>query len=357
MNPRIAELQKAAAGRPDVIGLAGGLPADELMPRRELAQVLAEVAAKRSDALQYGWPEGTEKLRTWIADRLATRGAPVDPARVIVTAGAQQALSIVGAAHRGERIDVGEATYPAAIAAFRQAGAHVVSRDGELHYLMAGIANPYGVDTLEARRADMLVRGGALVVDEAYAELRFDGALPRPLLPDAPQRVWHIGTFSKTVCPGLRVGWLVPPAREHDSVLDIKAAADLQTASISQAAVVRLLGAIDYDALVARARGFYRRRAAVLAEALHRHLRGVRFTEPEGGFSIWVQTDDGGDDIALLEAAIAEGVCIDPGSMFRLRGETGPVAFRASYSNTPPDKLEEGARRLAKALERWRSRT
>ena len=345
-------LQKEAAARADVIGLAGGLPADDLMPRDELSRVLADVCARKEEALQYGWPEGEETLRAWIAKRLAKRGADVDPERVVITAGAQQALALVGAAHRGERIAVGEATYPAAITAFKQTGARVVAKGAAIAYVMPGVANPYGIDLVEPARLTWLAHA-ELVVDEAYSELRFDGRLARPLIADAPDRVWHVGTFSKTLSPGLRVGWLVPPARDHDAVLDIKAAMDLQTASLTQLATHRLLAVLDYDAHLAKARAYYAERMAILAEAVRTHVPGVRFTEPAGGFGLWVETDDAGSDLALLEAAVANGVCIDPGSQFR-PAPGGPVAFRASFSSASPDQLVEGARRLGKAITAWR---
>src|SRR6185369_13104199 len=211
VDPRFVELQKRAAERDDVIGLAGGLPADELLPKAELARALAEVTASREDALQYGWPEGVEQLRSWIAKRLAARGGHVDPERVIITAGAQQALAIAGALAKERAIEVGDATYPAAIDAFRRAGARPVAADGDLRYLIAGVSNPTGVAN------DERVSEVPVIVDEAYAELRFDGKLPPLLLADAPDRVWHIGTISKTLAPGLRVGWLVPPAGAHEA--------------------------------------------------------------------------------------------------------------------------------------------
>ncbi|HEY5950709.1 MAG TPA: PLP-dependent aminotransferase family protein [Kofleriaceae bacterium] len=345
MDPRFIELQKAAAERADVIGLAGGLPADELLPHEELGRALAEVTTSREDALQYGWPEGVEQLRTWIANRLAARGATVDPERVIITAGAQQALSIVGALFSDRAIAVGDATYPAAIDAFTRGGARVVARGGEARYLIAGVSNPQGVP------GDERV-GGTLIVDEAYAELRFDGKLPPLLLDDAPDRVWHIGTISKTLAPGLRVGWLVPPDAQHAAALDLKHAADLQTASISQAALARMLSRLDYDAFVANARAAYTKRAAALVDGLHRHAPALRFTEPQGGFSIWIETDVKGDEIALLEAALAEGVMIDPGSEFR--PEPSPyIAFRLCYSHGAPEQFDEGARRVAAMFEKF----
>jgi 2-aminoadipate transaminase len=345
VDPRTVELQKRAAERDDVIGLAGGLPADELLPKEPLSRALATVTTAREDALQYGWPEGVEQLRTWIAKRLADRGGDVDPERVIITAGAQQALSIAGAMFKGRSIAVGPATYPAAMDAFKRAGAQVVERGGEARYLIAGVTNPQGVP------GDERV-GGPLIVDEAYAELRFDGKLPPLLLADAPDRVWHIGTVSKTLAPGLRVGWLVPPADAHAAALDIKHAADLQTASLSQAALARFVTAFDYDSFVAKARGAYAERAAALVAGLRRHAPHLAFAEPQGGFSIWIETDLAGDEYALLEAALAEGVMIDAGGEFRAQ-RRDQLAFRVCYSHVPPERLDEGARRVAAMLERF----
>jgi 2-aminoadipate transaminase len=210
-----------------------------------------------------------------------------------------------------------------------------------------GVSNPHGVEL--ADRDALLASGAPLIVDEAYAELRFDGRTPRPLLADAPDRVWHIGTISKTIAPGLRVGWLIPPAPHHAAALELKSASDLQTSSLSQAALTRLLATTDYDALLARARAAYAERAAALATALRRHAPSLRFRDPEGGFSLWIETDRAGDDIALLREMLAAGVMVDPGSAF-CPTPRRTIAIRASYSNAAPALLAEAARRLATVL-------
>ena len=367
MNRVVVAMHKAAVEKRDLIGLAGGLPATSLVPRELLGRVLAEVARADEDAVQYGWPEGIRALREWIANRLTARLAPgewIDPAHVIITSGAQQALSLIAMAHRGATIAVGDATYPSAIAAFQRAGARVVGQapaeahagrraTDTAHYIMPGCANPSGVDLVEPWRASWLDRG-ALIADEAYSELRFDGRVARPLLADAPGRVWHVGTLSKTVCPGLRVGWLVPPIGDHDELLQHKEAADLQAASITQVAAARVLERLDYDAHLARLRAAYRERCARLCDALAARLPGARFVEPEGGFAVWVELADDGDDIALLESAIAHGTSIDPGRLFRAPGVRGAVAFRASFSSAPIDRIAEGVQRLARAVRAWR---
>jgi 2-aminoadipate transaminase len=348
---RIEELQKQAAERDDVIGFAGGLPASDLLPREELARALAEVATTDDAALQYGWPEGTPDLRAWVARRLAARGATIDPERVIITAGAQQALAIATHVLGDRSIAVGDATYQGALDAF---GPRAAARGDDVRYVIAGVANPQG--TPQEPSGELLDSARELIVDEAYAELRFDGRVLPPLIGQAPERVWHVGTVSKTIAPGLRVGWLVPPDRHHTAALDFKHEADLQTASVSQIALARLFDLLDFDALLAKARTVYAARAVALAEALRRHAPDLRFTDPIGAFSIWIETGEHGDEIALLEAALEEGVMFDPGSYFRPVRD-GDLALRLCYSNAPVERFDEGVQRLGRALARWRERS
>lgn len=351
MDPRFAHLQRIAAARTGVIALAGALPARELIPKAALARALGDVTSERDDALQYGWPEGIVQLRAWIAERLRARGADVAPERVIITAGAQQALAIAAGALAGCTVSVGDATYAGALDAFARAGLRTVTAGGHARYVMPGISNPHGIE--RSSREELLAARGPLIVDEAYAELRFDGRTPRPLVADAGDRAWHVGTISKTIAPGLRLGWLVPPRAAHEAALAAKQASDLQSASLSQAALAQLLARFDYDAHLACARACYAARAAALAEAVRRHVPGLRFREPEGGLSLWAELDEGGDELALLEEALAAGVMVDPGSAFR-PGPGATLALRISFSNAPPQLLEDGALRIARALARWR---
>lgn len=352
MDRLISDLQKAAAADDDVVPLGGGLPAAELLPQREAAEALAAVSIGSPDALQYGWAEGDARVRAWVAARLGARGAPVDADDVIVTAGAQQALSLA-APFLGARVAVGAATYPAAIDAFRHAGAApTASRErADAHYVIAGVSNPTGVDGLAGVADALLAAGVPLVVDEAYAELRFDGRLPAPLLAAGRDRVWHVGTVSKTLSPGLRVGWLVAPPAHRDAVLEAKHAADLQAGSLAQAALAALLDRLDYDRHVEAARRHYATRAEVMLTALRRHApRAWRIGEPEGGFSIWVETEHDLDDVALLEHAIRRGVSFDPGRQFRPPDAGGGLAFRLSFSSAPLGSIAEGVRRLVGAV-------
>lgn len=361
MDRAVEEMQKRAAGEPDVVGLCGGLPAPELLPRGAASRALAEVPADRAaDALQYGWAEGDERLRGWVVARLAERGAELGTDDVIITSGAQQALSLAAAEllAPGDRVGVGPASYPGALAAFAQAGAVATASDRAVaaHYLIAGASNPEGTDAVVAR-PDALAGDVPLIVDEAYAELRFDGVVHRPLLGREAMRarVWHLGTVSKTLSPGLRVGWLVPPPAHRESILERKHAADLQAGSLAQAALAALLDELDYDRHVARARRIYAERAARLIDALRRHApRSWRFTEPEGGFAVWLQTDVPIDGAAALERAISAGVSFDPGHLFLPTGDGDiagrPLALRLSFSSAPIDALDRGVARLVASL-------
>lgn len=354
MDPRLDQLHRAAAARPDVLSLAGGLPAPELLPRTAMAEAAAEVPA---GALQYGWPEGELALRTWIAERLKARGAAIGADDVVITAGAQQALSLVAAClPAGARVAVDRETYPAAMDAFALAG-HAVVTDGpaDLAYVIDGVSNPHGVDRVGPRRAALLAGGAPIVVDEAYVELRFDGRVPRPLLADARDRVWHVGSCSKTIGPGLRIGWLVPPKARLADVLARKQAADLQTGALAQHVLARWLETASYDGVVERARNLYGARAERLARSLRRHLPGWRVVAPEGGFSLWVEADLDGDELELLEGAIGHGVVVDPGAAFRAPGVArGAPAFRLSFSHAPIAQLDLAVQRLARAAAAYR---
>jgi 2-aminoadipate transaminase len=339
-----------------VISFGGGLPNDACFPRRLLAR--AFVRAVRSPALQYGWPEGSEALRCFVSNRLRMRGASVTPEEVIVTSGAQQAIAIAArlACRPGDPVAVGDESYPGALDLFRSLGLPPVVDGGRARYVMPAVDNPIGRSW---RLAPLLASRGPLLEDDAYAELRFDGRLLRPLLAEARDRVWHIGTFSKTLCPGLRVGWLVPPKGRFRRALRLKRDGDLQAGGLAQAVLEDYLASVDWEARLIRLRRFYRARAARLMEALHRHLPSWRFREPEGGFALWVEPDGEGDDAALLAIAVEEGVSFDPGRCFRPNfhlGERAPLALRICFSAVAAGAMDEGVRRLARAWAKLRRR-
>ncbi len=356
MDLTVDRLQRASSRQQNVISFAGGLPDASLFPRTALHAAFG--LAMTGPSLQYDWPEGDEMLRAWIADRLCARGMIVRAHDVIVTSGAQQALAIVTSllVRAGDRIEVDAATYPAALDLFRNAGATLVTPEAgsaqhAFSYVMPGVSNPTGLPLSDARIDALLASDVPIVADEAYAELRFDGVAPVALAALEPSRVWHVGSFSKTLCPGLRIGYLVAPAHAREEALQAKRDADLQAGTLSQSVLAHLLACDDFDARLERGREVYRRRAERMMEALHDELpSSFRFRAPEGGFSIWIECDERRDDVGLLRAAIEHGVSFDPGHLFRAHADPR-LAMRVCYSSAPVEQFHEGARRLRQAIE------
>jgi 2-aminoadipate transaminase len=362
MDPRIDDLQRRGAATARVISLAGGLPAAELFPRSALSSsFLRAIRAPRGDALQYGWPEGREGLRAWVARRLCRRGAAITERDVIITSGAQQALDIaIGLLlRRGQRIGCDPETYGGALDLFRARGLKPVTArtDVAAWYVMPEVSNPRGETMSADARAELIGRTHkeriALIEDDAYGDLRFDSAAGVPLMALDPRRVWHVGTLSKTVSPGLRVGWLVPPRRFRKAAVESKRAADLQANSLAQALLEDFLSRTDFDLFTERARRFYARRARRLARALRGHLPEWRFRDPSGGFAIWAETGVVANDASFLEEALKQGVSVDPGSTFRVDPRAGTMALRLSFASENARRIEEGVVLLARAWRRF----
>lgn len=368
MSTPIDDLLRAAAADARVIGLAGGLPSEAQFPKRELARAFLRVLRRSgTPALQYGWAEGSDGLRAFVAGRLRARGADTRADDVIITSGAQQAIALALelTARAGDSVGVGAETYPAALELMRARRLVPVAqwRGPRVRYAMPAVHNPRGGALADAARAELLGAGGAIIEDDAYAELRFDGPPARPLLADAPDRVLHVGTLSKTLSPGLRIGWLVVPDRLRERALRLKQGTDLQASSLGQAiAEAYLLGdgdlpAVDWDARLGRLRRLYRRRATLLLRALRSALPGWRFTKPAGGFAIWAEAPPDApavEELTLLRHAVAAGVAFDPGSTFRPDAAPRPLAVRLCFSAAPTASFQDGAQRLARA---WRHAT
>jgi 2-aminoadipate transaminase len=368
---KIDDIQREAADNARVIGLAGGLPAEDQFPKRAMAAAFLRALQKHhTPALQYGWVEGSAVLREVVARRLRARGARVRGADVIITSGAQQALALAFdlCCRRGDRVAVTAQTYPALLDLLRARHLVPVANSDKplVSYSMPAIGNPIGVALTSAQRRALVAGKGMIVEDDAYADLRFSGPAMRPLLADVPERVWHAGSFSKTLSPGLRIGWLVPPRRWRRRALRLKQASDLQASSLAQAILENYLGTgdggrpVDFDARLVRLRQLYRRRSMALLAGLREHLPEWQYKVPEGGFAIWAETPlrraRPGDEINLLRMAVAAGVVFDPGSLFRPDQGASPLALRLCFSSAPYAALHEGARRLAHAWRRFTRR-
>jgi 2-aminoadipate transaminase len=356
-------LARLAAEKPGLISFAGGLPDPALFPKRHLGEAfLVALEQHGRSALQYGWPEGSIELRGEVARQLNARGADVDAEGVIITSGAQQAILVaLSSVPERQRVGIDAESYPGALDAFRSARAAFVGLEdaAELYYVMPSVSNPRGQTMPEVERSALLERarrqGSYVLEDDAYDGTRFAGGLSRPLVADAPERVFHIGTFSKTLCPGLRLGWLVPPRRFARRALRRKQNQDLQTNGLTQALLVEYLRQGHFEALQARARRRYRRKAQALLDSVARRLPEFRCRAPVGGFSLWLASDLRCSDARLLEAAIERGASFDPGSLFRVSAQPG-LALRLSFSAVPEAAIDEGVTRIARALERVSAR-
>jgi 2-aminoadipate transaminase len=349
----VGRLLRAASTDARVIGFAGGLPLAELFPRRALSTAFMRALHRRHvPALQYAWPEGFAPLRRRIAERLALRGAHVQADEILVTSGAQQAMAIAAQVllRRGDAIGVDAQTYPSALDAFRGMGLRpTTSTRARVLYRMPAVANPTGAAMTTKERHAALEGRHLVIEDDAYADLRFQGAAPAPLLASARTRVLYVGTFSKTLGPGLRVGFLIVPPGLYERAVRRKADDDLQTNGLSQAIVQEYLAHHDFEAFVRKLRRHYHRRAMRLMTAVRRYLPGWSFVEPEGGFGLWVQTDARTDEAVFLRRALAQGVSFDRGSSFVCQADSGPTALRLCFSSVPETAIDEGVRRLARA--------
>ncbi|MDN0193446.1 PLP-dependent aminotransferase family protein [Streptomyces sp. S.PNR 29] len=368
----------AVTARPEVINFAGGLPAPELFDAEGIAAayraVLEEMPAQ---ALQYSTTEGEPGLRAALAARTAARGLPTHPDDLLVTSGSQQALSLLTTAlvEPGETVLVENPCYLAALQAFGFAGARVVAVPSDAHgidpealeelvvrerpkllYTVPTFQNPTG-RTLPADRraaiASVAARHGLWIVeDDPYGELRFEGERVPWIASyeDARDRTALLGSFSKVMAPGLRLGWLRAPAGLRRACAVAKQAADLHTPTVNQLAAARYLADRDLDAHVARVAGAYReRRDAMLAGLADALPAGSRWNRPEGGMFLWARLPESYDTTALLPTVVRQDVAYVPGAPF-YAGDPDRSTLRLCFVTQTPEEIGEGLRRLGEGL-------
>lgn len=367
----------AVAARPEVISLAGGMPFVQALPSDEVLRVVGEVLTERSAvALQYGAGSGQEGLKVRLAGLMAEAGTAADPADILITAGAQQALDLVGKLFidPGDLIAVEAPSYVGALSAFSvyeprhlqipldHDGLSVDALEDALRagsrpkflYVCPNFHNPAGV-TLSLDRRRRLVdvcrsHGIPIVEDDPYGMLRFQGAAIPSLRSIDPENVIYLGTLSKVFCPGIRVGWTVAPPAATAKLVLLKEAADLCSSNLNMLVAETWLADRErwtgtLTALVDVYRG---RRDACLA-ALERHFPpAASWTHPEGGFYVWV-TVPGADTKALLPEAVSRGVAYVPGTAF-YADRSGRDRLRLAFCYPPEDAIEEGVRRLGELL-------
>ena len=369
----IRELLKLV-GRPAMISFAGGIPDPALFNVGLFQEAWRQVFAGPSiarEALQYSTTEGYLPLRQWIADHMATRGVPAGPDNVLVTTGSQQALDLIGKLllDPGSGVVTARPTYLGALQSFSAYQAQFSGLDApqpagpgapRLIYLVPDFANPDGATLSRAARHKALDQARTLdaviVEDGAYSALRYDGEdLPPIAALDAAtsgiegSRTLYCGSFSKTLSPGLRVGWVCGPASLVRKLTLLKQGADLHTATTNQM-VMHRVALEGYDAQVARARSVYRARRDAMLGALERHApSGLRWKRPDGGMFIWLELPDHLDAGALLQQALRQDIAFVPGAAFHADG-SGHNTLRLSFSLSDEAQIEIGIFKLCSLI-------
>ncbi|WP_251546562.1 aminotransferase-like domain-containing protein [Limosilactobacillus caecicola] len=376
----VGEILKVAAS-PNVISFAGGLPAPELFPVNELKQATDQVYDTSAEsALQYTNSEGFKKLREILAKRMAIRGVDCTADNIAITTGSQQSIDLISKMfiNRGDTIIVEKPTYMSALDVFHTYGANVVGVDMDdqgmkmdaleaalrqnpetkFIYTVPTFQNPTGRTMPVARRQKMVELAKeydvVIIEDDPYGQLRFAGE-PVPAVKsfDTDGRVFYLSTFSKTLTPGLRTGWVVADPDFIKQFTIIKQSADLHSDNVSQQAIADFLTDFDIDEHIAKIREVYGKRQRLMMECIERDFPvGVKYSHPEGGLFIWVEVPGNVNTQALFDQCIKNNVAFVPGEPF-FPGEVIPGTFRLNFSNMSEDKIKEGIARLGKAIKEF----
>lgn len=358
----------------ELIFFSGGAPPLEALPIARLRQATADAWEDAPGFLYYGEPQGYEPLRQLIATRMKARGAEIDPALVMVTNGSQQGLDLIARTlfDPGDVVVVEGPTYFGAMQAFDAYEVNYrvapVDADGlipeELEpllqmeprpkaiYTVPTFQNPTGVSLSPERRQRLIELSHeynvAIIEDDPYGELYFPGN-PMPPLRALDPEVIYLGTFSKTLAPSLRMGWMVIPEPLAKPLLDSKEGVDIQSDRLIQRAVVSAAADGWLDAHITEAREVYESRCQRMLCALEREMpAGTRWITPKGGFFLWVTLPGEITSNALLPHAARHGVCYLPGSAFYPDRRQEPT-LRLGFSTLPEDEIDEGIHRLGQA--------
>ncbi|MBK7263252.1 MAG: PLP-dependent aminotransferase family protein [Rubrivivax sp.] len=359
--------------RPGIISLAGGLPAAEGFPVQAMAEACARVLRDTPhEALQYAASEGFAPLREWVAAEMAAQGLQADASQVLITTGSQQGLDLVGKVliDPDSAVAVESPTYLGALQAFSPYEARFVSVDGDdegplpaaldaargarFLYLLPNFQNPSGRCLSAARRLALAARAQALglpvVEDNPYGDLWFDQPPPPPLTATLGDAAVYLGSFSKVLAPGLRLGYLIAPKLLYPKLLQAKQAADLHTPGFNQRVVHEVIkdGFLRQHVPTIRAR--YKAQRDAMRTALEQHLPpGCRYTVPEGGMFFWVELPGALDATALLARAVDAGVAYVPGTAFYAGGGHANT-LRLSFVTVPPERIAQGVAALGAVL-------
>ena len=376
MNPSVIREILKVTERPGIISLAGGLPAPQTFPIEAFADAAAQVLGRDgAAALQYAASEGYAPLRQAVADSLPWE---VHPDQVLITTGSQQALDLVAKVliDEGSRVLVETPTYLGALQAFApmQPRIEAVASDEDgidaddlaakvgsgadkarFLYVLPNFQNPTGRTMTEARRQQLVERAAQLglpiLEDNPYGDLWFDQPPPAPLSARNPEDCIYMGSFSKVLAPGLRLGFVVAPAHIYPKLLQAKQAADLHTPSFNQRLVAEVLQHGFLERHVPTIRQLYQRQCQAMLAALEQHLAplGVSWSRPAGGMFLWLRLPAGLDALELLPRAVQRGVAFVPGAAFYAE-DADARTLRLSFVTASEEQIGTAIAALADAI-------
>lgn len=366
---------------PDVISFAGGLPAPELFPVREIEEAcnyLLHHEAKQ--ALQYSTTEGHPALREYLADSMARYGIPHSPSNILITTGSQQALDLIGKIFidPGSPVLTGAPTYLGAIQSWRAYQARFITvpldDDGmcveqlesiiqdtvktdppRFIYILPNFHNPAGTTVPEERRHLLveIARKYDLIIveDDPYGALRYEGEDITPICTIAPERTIYLGTFSKTLTPGLRIGWIVAPEEIVHRLVQAKQGADLHSSTFDQMIANDVAQRGILKAHVRKIRSIYGERRDTMLDSLAEFWpEECSWTRPQGGLFLWARVPQSINTLDFFKKAVAKKVAYVPGVNFYPHEDGGHQAMRLNFSYTSSEIIVEGIRRLGVAL-------
>ena len=379
MNPSVIREILKVTEKPGIISFAGGLPSPDTFPidaMREASERVLKLDGRA--ALQYAASEGLPQLREWVAKDLKKQGMSVSPDQVLITTGSQQGLDLLAKIliDAGSRILVETPTYLGALQAFTPMEPTVVSVDSDDHgvnaadlrakvgtgadkarfvYLLPNFQNPTGRTMTEERRAAVaqvaIETGLPIIEDNPYGDLWFDEQPAPSLSSRHPEGSVYLGSFSKILAPGLRLGYLVAPKALYPKLLQAKQAADLHTPSFNQRVVAEVLKDGFIERHVRTIRALYKQQCEAMLAALDREMAGLGLTwnRPVGGMFLWVQLPLGLKAVPLLEKAVAKGVAFVPGFAFYAQ-DANESTLRLSFVTATVDQINTGMAALAATI-------
>ena len=387
MNPSVIREILKVTEKPGIISFAGGLPSAKTFPVAEFAAACAKVLQDDpGGALQYAASEGFGPLREMVAESLARQSLAagqawkVDPAQILITTGSQQGLDLVAKVlvDAGSRILVESPTYLGAVMAFTPMEPAVVSvasdaggvdltdlaakgEGARFLYVLPNFQNPTGRSMDEARRAGLSTEaarlGLPLIEDNPYGDLWFDQPPPAPLTARNPEGGIYLGSFSKVLAPGLRLGFIVAPAAVYPKLLQAKQAADLHSPGFNQRLIHAVMQGGFLDRHVPTIRSLYKAQRDAMLAALAEHFpqsanpdESLTWNTPAGGMFLWARLPRGMSAVQLLPHAVAQGVAFVPGEPF-YAGAGDPRTLRLSFVTPSVDEIHRGVAALARAIQ------